>query len=97
MPFSFADLSIPVFLFVGIYGFFLLGYVIYGLFILVHLLEFGRAGAPLFAIVIGFLGGTALLVTASLLWLLQYDLTYTIPWNELSETFKQPFLGNELF
>lgn len=89
MPFSFTDISIPVSIFFGLYGIFLCGYLIYGFFNLVHLLEYGRVGAPLFAIVIGFVGGTILLVAGSIIWLFHYDLTYTIPFGEIINVFKQ--------
>lgn len=92
MPFSLADLTIPVTIFLGAYGLFLSFYVLYGLFNLIHLMEYGRVGAPLFLIIIGFLGGTILLVSGSIFWLLHYDLTYSLPVSEMISLFKQYFL-----
>jgi len=97
MPTSFSELTIPVALFFGLYGIFLLCYIIYGFFNLVHLLEYGRVGAPLFLIVIGFIGGTVLLVGGSLIWLFHYDLTYTVPVIDLINTFKQFFIHKGAF
>lgn len=92
MPFSLADINIPVSIFIGLYGLFLLFYVFYGFFTLMHLLEYGRVGAPLFLIVIGFLGGTILLVSGSIFWLLHYDLAYTLPVVDMISLLKQYFL-----
>ncbi|MCX6714209.1 MAG: hypothetical protein NTX72_00140 [Candidatus Uhrbacteria bacterium] len=97
MPFTLADISIPVSIFFGLYGIFLCCYVIYGFFNLVHLLEYGRVGAPLFAIVIGFVGGTVLLVAGSIIWLFHYDLTYTVPLGEMINSFKQYFSHKTAF
>lgn len=97
MPFSIADINIPVTIFLGLYGIFLLFYVIYGLFNLMHLLEYGRVGAPLFAIVICFVGGSILLVAGSILWFLHYDLTYSISLPETIVLFKQYFLPQKGF
>lgn len=97
MPFSLSDINIPVAIFFGVYGIFLLCYIIYGFFNLVHLLEYGRTGAPLFAIVIAFIGGTILLVVGSLMWLFHYDLTYTVPIGEMMALFKRTFLSTGSF
>ncbi len=62
-----------------------------------HLLEYGRVGAPLFAIVVGFVGGTILLVAATIFWLFQYDLTYTVTLAETLSLFKQTFFHSGSF
>ena len=79
MPFSFSEISFPIYLFLGIYGFFLLFYVIYSLFTIMHLVKFGVAGFPLYALVIVYTGGTILLVAGSILLLARYDWTYSVP------------------
>ncbi len=97
MPFSLSDVSIPVAIFFGLYGIFLFCYVVYGFFNLIHLLEYGRTGAPLFAIVIGFVGGSVLLVAVTILWIFHYDLTYTIPIGEMIGLIKQYFVHQGSF
>lgn len=97
MPFSLSEINFPVAIFFVFYGIFLLFYVIYGFFNLLHLLEYGRVGAPLFAIVIAFVGGTILLVAGSLFWLFHYDLTYTVPLDEMMTLYKQYFLRSGNF
>lgn len=92
MPFSLADITLPVSIFFGVYGIFLVFYLIYGFFNLMHLLEYGRVGLPLFAIVIGFLGGSLLLIAGSIFWFFHYDLTYSITLPEIITLFKQTFL-----
>ena len=97
MPFSISELSFPVWTFLLIYGFFLLWYVIYGLFNLVHLLEYGRVSPQLFTIVIGFIGGSVLILAVSWIWLFHYDLTYSVPFSDAINTFKQTFLHTGLY
>jgi hypothetical protein len=97
MSFSISDINIPVSIFFGLYGIFLFGYLIYGFFNLMHLLEYGRVGAPLFAIVVGFVGGTILLVAATIFWLFQYDLTYSVTLAETLNLFKQTFFHSGSF
>jgi hypothetical protein len=96
MPFSFPEFSFPVAIFLGLYGFFLLFYVIYALFNISHLLEYGRIGSPLWMIVVVFTGGTIFLVGGSIIWLLQYDLFYSIPLSEVLDTLSQIFLRRSL-
>ena len=92
MPTTFTDFSIPVSLFLGIYGCFLLFYIIYSLFNVYHLLKYGVAGLPLYLLVVVFTGGTILLVGGSILLLLNYDWSYTLPLSQIGS-----FVSNNLF
>ena len=92
MPLSFADFNIPVSIFFGAYGIFLLVYIIYSLFNLFHLLKYGVAGLPLYLIIVAFAGGTILLLGGSFLILLNYDWTYTAPLSQIGT-----FMNDTLF
>lgn len=96
MPFSIPELSIPVAIFLVLYGLFLVFYVIYALFNVAHLLEYGRTGSPLWGIVLIFTAGTILLVAASVFWILRYDLSYSIPLSETLDSLSRLFLRKSL-
>ncbi|OGL62670.1 hypothetical protein A3C09_02740 [Candidatus Uhrbacteria bacterium RIFCSPHIGHO2_02_FULL_47_44] len=89
MSFSFPEISIPVFSFLGIFGLYMACYVLYSLFNIFHLVKYGIAGNGLFLIVFTFLGGTILLVAASIFLLLPYDWTYAIPLNQITDVFNE--------
>ncbi|MEK7452156.1 MAG: hypothetical protein AAB664_02365 [Patescibacteria group bacterium] len=90
MPFSLSELSFPVYLFLALYGFFLLFYVIYSFFTIMHLVKYGVAGFPLYLLVVVFTSGTILLVAASIFQLLNYDWTYSVPLNGFTDTLSNP-------
>lgn len=94
--FSIPELSIPVAIFLVLYGFFLLFYVVYAIFNVMHLVEYGRTGSPLWLIVVVFIGGTILLVTGSIFWLLRYDLFYSIPLSEMLNSVSRLFMRESL-
>ncbi len=87
MPFSLTELSFPVLIFLGIYCFFLLFYVVYSLFTAIHLIKYGVVGFPMYLILVVYIGGTILLIAASIFLLLRYDWTYSVPLDFITSLF----------
>lgn len=96
MPFSIPELSIPVAIFLVLFGLFLLFYVVYALFNVAHLVEYGRTGSPLWGIVFVFTIGTIFLLIASVFWLLRYDFFYSIPVSEILHPLSRLFSRENL-
>ncbi len=88
MPFSFSDVSIPVSIFLGLYGLFLLFYVVYAFFNILNLLKHGRISMQLFVIITVFVAGSIFLVAGSFLWLSHYDWTLNISLNDTLQALK---------
>lgn len=74
--FSLPELSIPVSIFLFVFGAYMMFYVLYSLFNIYHLVRYGVYGFGLYLLVTIFTGGTILLVSASVFMLAQYN------WNE---------------
>lgn len=97
MNFSFLNILIPVTIVLGFYGLFLIFYIIYALFNVFHLVKYGLAGLPLYSILFIFMGGTVLLIAMSILFLFNYDWTYSIRLNEFDSFFHFNSLFNSEF
>lgn len=88
MPFSLSEISFPIIVFLGVYGFFLLFYIIYSLFTVMHLVKYGVAGFPLYLLTAVYAGGTILLVSVSIFMLARYDWTYSVPLDFIVKLFQ---------
>jgi hypothetical protein len=75
--FNLPDLSVPIWIFLYVYGAYMLFYVLYSLFNIYHLIRYGVYGFGLYLLVTIFTGGTILLLTGSFFLLSEYN------WNEL--------------
>jgi|GEM_PF-676137 len=76
--FDLSAFSLPVSVFLAVFGAFLLFFVVYSFFNLYHLLKYGVYGFGLYLIVTIFTGGTILLASGSFFLLAGYDWTYPI-------------------
>ena len=86
--FQLPAISIPVLIFFLLYGVYLIGFIAFSLFNLLHLVKFGVASSGLYFTIALFLAGSILLATGSLYWLMSYDPSFT--WSpEASSSFIQ--------
>ena len=76
--FDLPNVSIPIAVFLIVYGAYMLFYVLYALFNVYHLIRYGVYGLGMYLIVTLFTGGTILLVAGSAFLLLEYDWTQPI-------------------
>ncbi|MBI4713771.1 hypothetical protein HY771_01110 [Candidatus Uhrbacteria bacterium] len=89
--FTFPELTLPVSIFLLLYGAYLLLFLFYSLFNIYHLIRYGLYGFGLYLIITVFAGGTILLVSGSIFLLMKYDWSQPIFVNGLIETY-----GNNL-
>ena len=75
--FEIPSIGVPVFVFYGLFVIYLLGYVLFSLFNLLHLFKFGVAGKGLYLTITIFTAGTILLASGCIYLLLEYDPLYT--------------------
>ncbi len=76
MMFSLPELSVPVSIFLYVFGAYMLFYILYSLFNIYHLIRYGVYGYGLYFLVTIFTGGTILLLAGSFFLLSEYN------WNE---------------
>ena len=76
--FDLPNFDIPIYVFLFVYGAYMLFYVLYALFNIYHLVRYGVYGFGLYLIVTIFTGGTIILVSGSVFMLMEYDWTYPI-------------------
>ncbi len=76
--FDLPSFNIPIYVFLFVYGAYMLFYVLYALFNIYHLVRYGVYGFGLYLIVTIFTGGTIILVSGSVFMLMEYDWTYPI-------------------
>jgi len=74
--FSMPQIGIPVLIFYGLFTIYLIGYTLFGLFNLLHLVKFGVANKGLVILVLIFVCGSIALAAASIFALLTYDASY---------------------
>lgn len=79
--FELPTLSLPVSIFLYIFGAYMIFYVLYSLFNIYHLVRYGVYGFSLYLLVTVFTGGTILLVAGSIFLLMDYDWTAPISFN----------------
>ncbi len=85
--FELEGIGIPVSVFLIVYGGYMLFYVLYSLFTIYHFFRYGIYGFGLYLIITIFTGGTILLVSGSVLLLLQYDWQAPIMAGQVIETY----------
>ena len=71
--FDLPDISVPISIFLIIWGEYMLNYVLYTIFNIYHLIRYGVYGFGLYLIVTIFAGGTVILVAGSAFLLMEYD------------------------
>ena len=79
------QLSLPVSIFLYVYGAYMLFYVLYSLFNIYHLIRYGVYGYGLYFLVTIFTGGTILLLAGSFFLLSEYNWNELIPVNRIFE------------
>ncbi len=87
--FDIPSISIPIAVFLIVYGAYMLFYVLYSLFNIYHLIRYGVYGFGLYLIVTVFTCGTILLVGASVYMLLEFDWTVPIGLNDAVEYYNE--------
>lgn len=73
--------SLPVSIFLYVFGAYMIFYVLYSLFNIYHLVRYGVYSFSLYVLVTVFTGGTILLVAGSIFLLMDYDWTAPISFN----------------
>lgn len=76
--FELPQFSIPVGVFLLVFAAYMVFYILYSLFNIYHLLRYGVFGFGLYLLVAIFTGGTIILVSGSIFWLMEYDWTLPI-------------------
>jgi hypothetical protein len=71
--FDLPNITVPIAVFLIVYGAYMLFYVLYSLFNIYHLIRYGVYGFGLYLLVTIFTGGTIILVAASTFLLIDYD------------------------
>ncbi len=75
------QLSVPVSIFLYLFGAYMLFYVLYSLFNIYHLMRYGVYGLSLYVLITVFAGGTILLISGSVFLLAEYDWSAPISLN----------------
>lgn len=71
--FDLPNISVPISIFLIVWGAYMLFYILYSLFNVYHLIRYGVYGFGLYLIVTIFAGGTVILVAGSAFLLMEYD------------------------
>ena len=87
--FELPNIDVPMYVFLCVFGAYMLFYVIYSLFNIYHLIRYGIYGFGLYLIVTIFTGGTILLVAGSMFLLLDYDWTLPLSLNDATEFYNE--------
>ncbi|TAL50742.1 hypothetical protein EPN81_02050 [Patescibacteria group bacterium] len=80
--FDIPNIHIPIYVFLFVFGAYMLFYLLYSLFNIYHLVRYGVYGFGLYLIITIFTGGTILLVAGSTMLLMEYDWTLPISLND---------------
>ncbi|HLD20555.1 MAG TPA: hypothetical protein VJB64_00495 [Patescibacteria group bacterium] len=83
------NIAIPMYVFLFVFGAYMLFYVIYNLFNIYHLIRYGVYGFGLYLIVTIFTGGTIILVAGSTFLLMEYDWTLSISSENVPEFYNE--------
>jgi hypothetical protein len=92
MPFDLPQISIPIGVLLFVFAAYMVFYVLYSLFNIYHLIRYGVYGFGLYVLVTVFTGGTIILVSASIFFLMEYDWTLPISFQNTAD-----FYNNDLF
>jgi len=76
--FELPQISLPIGILLAVFAAYMIFYVLYGLFNIYHILRYGVYGFGLYLLLAIFTGGTIILVSGSIFWLMEYDWTTTI-------------------
>lgn len=87
--FAFPELSIPISIFLFVFGAYMLFYLLYSLFNIYHLVRYGVYGFGLYLLVTIFTGGTILLVSGSFFMLSEFNWNEPISINTVISDFTQ--------
>lgn len=89
--FDLPEVSIPIVIFLIVFGAYILFYILYSLFNIYHLVRYGVYGLGLYIIVTVFTGGTILLVAGSFFMLAEYDWMKPVSLNNTIEQYNESF------
>lgn len=87
--FELPNISIPIVVFLIVYGAYMLFYILYSLFNIYHLIRYGVYGFGLYIIVTVFTGGTILLLAGSFFLLAEYNWMQPVSINNALETYNE--------
>ncbi len=87
--FDLPNIDLPLYVFLFVFGAYMLFYVLYSLFNIYHLIRYGVFGFGLYLIVAIFTGGTIILMAASTFLLMGYDWTLPISLNNVAEFYNE--------
>lgn len=87
--FELPDFTLPLYVFLMVFGAYMLFYVLYSLFNVYHLIRYGVYGFGLYLIVTIFTGGTILLVAGSTFLLMEYDWTLPLTLDNASQFYNE--------
>ncbi|NQV88929.1 MAG: hypothetical protein HQ488_01220 [Parcubacteria group bacterium] len=92
--FDFSTMSIPVSVFLTVFGAYMLFYIFYGLFNVYHLIKYGIFGIGLYILVTIFTGGTILLISGSTFMLMEYDWSHPISAEGAAQYYNEDLFPN---
>lgn len=84
--FDLPSFSLPVSIFLYVFGAYMVFYLLYSLFNVYHLVRYGVYSFSLYVLVTVFTGGTILLVSGSIFLLMDYDWSAPVSFNEVMES-----------
>lgn len=87
--FDIPNIDLPIYVFLFVFGAYMIFYVLYSLFNIYHLVRYGVYGFGLYLIVTIFTGGTILLVAGSTFMLLEYDWTLPISLDDATQFYNE--------
>lgn len=87
--FDLPNISVPIVVFLIVFGAYMVFYILYSLFNIYHLVRYGVYGFGLYIIVTVFTGGTILLVAGSFFMLAEYDWTAPVSLNNTVEQYNE--------
>jgi len=87
--FELPSLGLPVSIFLILYGVFMFFFLMYSAFNAYHLIRYGFSDFFLYLLIIVFTGGTIILVSASVIQMLQYDWGRPITADQALEYFNE--------
>ncbi|MBI4435390.1 hypothetical protein HY630_01855 [Candidatus Uhrbacteria bacterium] len=87
--FELPNIDLPLYVFLVVFGAYMVFYVLYSLFNIYHLVRYGVYGFGLYLIVTVFTGGTILLVAGSTFLLLEYNWMLPISLENATEFYNE--------
>ena len=87
--FDLPNFNIPIYVFLFVYGAYMLFYVLYSLFNIYHLIRYGVYGFGLYLIITIITGGTIILVSGSVFMLMEYDWTHPTTFSDVVDYYNE--------